>query len=99
MNKFVDLEDAIMAVWTTNEDLKLFLEFYYDGPQEMTIDEAYNHLEGLRCVFNLRMEKLFDTYKRKFELDEYCEDPEILAVRQDLFNLYHEPKKEEENNG
>jgi hypothetical protein len=37
----------------------------------------------------MRMEALMDTYCRKFELDQYCTDPEKLAKREQLFT----PKK------
>jgi hypothetical protein len=89
-----DLETAIMTVWATCEDLKLFSEAYYDGPREMTVDEAFGHIDGIRGLLELRMEKLYDTYKRKFELDQYCTDPERLARREDFFNLLEtKPKK------
>jgi len=97
MNERIDLEQAIMAVWSTNEDLKLFAEHYYDGPKEMTVDETFNHIEGIRCIFELRMNKLWDMYERKFELDRYCKDPEVLARREeflgDVAKMFSEPKK------
>ena len=86
----IDLEQAIMVVWATADDLKLFSEAYYDGERVMTVDEAFNHMEGIRCMLELRMEKLFDTYKRKFELDQYCTNPDQLAVRNALFGEAHD---------
>ena len=90
----IDLEQAIMTVWSTADDLKLFSEAYYDGERIMTVDEAFNHMEGIRCMLELRMEKLYDTYKRKFELDQYCTDPEKLAARDYFYNTMEiKPKK------
>ncbi len=89
----IDLETAIMAVWATCEDLKLFAEAYYDAERVMTVDETFGHLDGIRGLLELRMEKLYDTYKRKFELDQYCTDPEKLAAREDIFNLLGSKKK------
>ena len=89
----IDLEQAIMTVWATCDDLKLFSEAYYDGERIMTVDEAFNHMEGIRCMLELRMEKLYDTYKRKFELDQYCTDPEKLAAREALFKSKKGKKK------
>lgn len=90
----IDLESAIMVVWSTADDLKLFSEAYYDGERIMTVDEAFNHMEGIRCMLELRMEKLYDTYKRKFELDQYCTDPEKLAARDYFYNTMEiKPKK------
>jgi hypothetical protein len=84
----IDLEQAIMVVWATADDLKLFSEAYYDGERIMTVDETFNHLEGIRCMLELRMEKLYDTYKRKFELDQYCTDPVKLAEREKFFKTF-----------
>ena len=89
----IDLETAIMAVWATCEDLKLFAEAYYDAERVMTVDETFGHLDGIRGLLELRMEKLYDTYKRKFELDQYCTDPEKLVAREDIFNLLGSKKK------
>jgi len=90
----IDLETAIMTVWATCDDLKLFAEAYYDGPREMTVDEAFGHIDGIRGLLELRMEKLYDTYKRKFELDQYCTDPEKLAARDYFYNTMEiKPKK------
>ena len=60
----IDLETAIMAVWATCEDLKLFAEAYYDAERVMTVDETFGHLDGIRGLLELRMEKLYDTYNR-----------------------------------
>lgn len=95
MNNRIDLEQAIMAVWATHEDLKLFAEQYYDGPREMTVDETFNHIEGVRCIFELRMNKLWDTYERKFELNHYCTDPEKLAKREEFLSNANELFKKE----
>jgi hypothetical protein len=84
----IDLEQAIMTVWSTADDLKLFSEAYYDGERVMTVDETFNHMEGIRCMLELRMEKLYDTYKRKFELDQYCTDPVKLAQREAFLNNF-----------
>ena len=95
MNTRIDLESAIMSVWSTVDDLKLFGEWYYDGPKEMTVDETFNHIEGIRCMLELRMNKLWDTYERKFELDQYCTDPEKLARREQILTTVDELFKQE----
>jgi hypothetical protein len=92
MSMRYDLETAIMAVWTTCDDLKLFAERYYDGEKEMTVDETFGHIDGIRGLLELRMENLYDCYKRKFELDQYCTDPQKLAIREELLGLI-DPKK------
>jgi hypothetical protein len=89
MNNKVDLEGAIMKAWQTSDDLDLLFKHYGDHPVPMTEDEVLNALLGIKVIHDMRMEKLMDTYCRKFELDQYCTDPEKLAARQELFN----PKK------
>lgn len=90
----IDLETAIMTVWATCDDLKLFAEAYYDAERVMTVDETFGHLDGIRGLLELRMEKLYDTYKRKFELDQYCTDPEKLEAREYFYNtMAAKPKK------
>lgn len=81
MNSKVDLESAIMLMWQASDDLELFLQQYYDGPKEMTIDEVFGIVDGIRAMHTLRAEKLYDTYCRKFELDQYCTDEAKLAQR------------------
>jgi hypothetical protein len=38
------------------------------------------------------MENLYDCYKSKFELDQYCTDPVKLKERETIFGLL-DPKK------
>jgi len=89
MNDKIDLESAIMAAWQTSEDLDLLYKHHGDHPIPMTEDEVGNALWGIKVLHDMRMEKLMDTYSRKFELDQYCTDPEKLKAREQLFK----PKK------
>jgi hypothetical protein len=52
----------------------------------MTEDEVANALLGIRALHEMRMENLMDTYCRKMELNQYCEDPEKLLARERLMN-------------
>ena len=85
MNNQIDLESAIMTAWQTSDDLKLLYEHHGDHPRPMTEDEVANALWGIKVLHDMRMEKLMDTYTRKFELDQYCTDPEKLKAREQLF--------------
>jgi hypothetical protein len=80
-----DLEDAIMKAWQTSEDLDLFFRHHGDHPKPMTEDEVSNMILGIKQIHDMRMEQLYDMYKQKFELDEYCKDPEALALREKMF--------------
>ena len=89
-----DLEQAIMLAWQTADDIDLLYKHHGDAPRPMTEDEIGNALLGIKILHDMRMEKLMDMYNRKFELNEYCTDPEKLAARENLFDLLNEkPKK------
>lgn len=85
MNNKIDLESAIMTAWQTSEDLDLLCKHHGDHPVTMTEDDVANALWGIKVLHDMRMEKLMDTYTRKFELDQYCTDPIKLAAREKLF--------------
>ena len=89
MNSKIDLESAIMTAWQTSEDINLLYKHHGDHPVPMTEDEVANALWGIKVLHDMRMEALMDAYCRKFELDQYCTDPEKLAAREQLFK----PKK------
>lgn len=93
MNKKIDLESAIMVAWQTSDDLDLLYKHHGDHPVPMTEDEVGNALWGIKVLHDMRMEKLMDTYCRKFELNQYCTDPEKLAAREDLFSEVFGKKK------
>jgi hypothetical protein len=76
-----DLEDAIMKAWQTSDDLNMFFKHHGDNPKPMTEDEVSNMILGIKNLHDMRMESLFDLYKKHFKLDEYCEDPEVIALR------------------
>lgn len=66
-----DLENAIMAVKSTEDDLKAFLEAYVDRPVRMTEDDVWNYVSGIQHVLELRNCVLWDTFTQVFKLDEY----------------------------
>lgn len=78
------LEDAIYYADMTR-DLEIAFERYCDGPF-MSEDDGANLLMALWQISKLRQWKLEDTFKREFELDEYCKNPEVLALREKIEN-------------
>jgi hypothetical protein len=58
-----DLEQQIMAMWGTKEDLELFLEAYMDNPGKMTEDEVHNIVYGIACMHDLKSDKAFRTFE------------------------------------
>ena len=93
MNASVDLESAIMKAWQIVDDLEVFFKYSLDAEQPMTEDEVANTILGLIQIQKMRMWQLMDTYSRKFELDQYCTDPAVLAKREELFSDIFKPKK------
>jgi hypothetical protein len=93
MNTRIDLEQAIMTAWQTSDDLDLLYKHHGDHPVPMTEDDVANALWGIKVLHDMRMEKLMDTYRRKFELDQYCTDPVKLAAREKLFGTKKGKKK------
>ena len=86
-----DLEDAIYKAWVTSEDINLLFESYCN--EEMNKDELLNTLLGLKHMNDMRMNQLFIQFKKIFELDEYCTDPEKLALREKILGDLIKPKK------
>lgn len=92
MNSKIDLEDAITSVWAVKEDLDLFLWRYMDHPAAMTEDDVWNMVAGISQVLDLRCEKLWDTYCKKFELDHYASE-EKKAYRRAWLTEFNEHLK------
>ena len=85
MSDRYDLEQDFMVDWQTSDDIDLLYKHHGDHPKPMTEDEVGNALWGIKVLHDMRMEKLMDTYCRKFELDQYCTDPVKLAAREKMF--------------
>lgn len=75
------IEDKIMRVWSTSDDLEDFIMQFYEGRERMTDDEVFNTIWGLKELHDIRCKQLFEAYKQVFKLDEY--NPE----NQRFFNL------------
>ena len=90
---YIDLEDAIYLAWRTSEDLELFFKHHGDHPKPMTEDEVSNMIYGIQQIHDMRMEKLFDVFKRVHKLDEYCTDPKKLEARERLFEAIEKSEK------
>ena len=58
-----DLEQQIMSMWGTKEQLELFLDAYMDGPAGMTEDEVHNIVYGIACMHELKSDKAFRTFE------------------------------------
>jgi len=68
-----DLEQDIMQLYNTSEDLDLFLKAYIDGETPMTEDKVWNIVYGIKCMQVLRADKVLDGMARVLKLDQYRE--------------------------
>lgn len=89
MNR-INLEDAIHKAWQTADDLDMFFRHHGDHPTPMTEDEVANMIYGIKQLHEMRMESLWTVFKKEFKLDEYCTDPEALALRKKMFDRLQE---------
>lgn len=62
MDRF-DLEDALMAAWSTSDDIGLIAKMFLNRPEAMTEDELSNLLIGLNHQHNLRCQDMFNIFE------------------------------------
>ena len=59
-----DLEDKIMSVWTTADDIDTFLYRYLDSPAgELSEDDIANTLIGIKTLHEQRCQRLWDAFE------------------------------------
>jgi hypothetical protein len=80
-----DLDQDIMKLHNICDDIDLFLQQHLDGEREFTADEVHNILYGLRCMHELRINRVHEGMTKVLELNEYCTDPEKLKNRSKFF--------------
>jgi len=70
-NRF-DLEDEIVACWSVCGDLERATEYLYQRQTPLSIDEVWNLFYGIKCLYEAKFDKLFDTFTQVFHLDQYA---------------------------
>lgn len=70
--KIYDLEEEIMKVWSSVDDVKALHWAFLDRPDHMTEDEVSNALLGIETLLQLRCEKLFDVYSQLLRKNYEC---------------------------
>lgn len=85
VNLQFDLEQQIMAMWGTKEEIELFLEAYMDGPAPMTEDQVHNTVYGIACLHDLKCDKAFRTFEKLLKaIKQEKEDRDIYTRDQAL---------------
>lgn len=61
-----DLEQQIMECWSVVDDIKTFMPWVYDSPRETmpSEDDQMNYLIGLTTIYQVKFERLFETYEK-----------------------------------
>lgn len=75
-----DLEQDIMNCWSVVEDIKELSRCKMDR-RKMTEDEVNNYLLGLETIYQVKFERLFETFE--------------MLIRQDAFHERREASKHE----
>ena len=67
--KHYELEDQISKILSISDELDLLIESILED--KVSNEDITNLLIGLNVSIKLKYEKIFDTYKKVFNLDEY----------------------------
>jgi hypothetical protein len=77
-----DLEHSIMECWNVTEDISMVTEHFMDSPKWEHIppdvaDALCNKYLGIKELYDIRFQKLWDTFTECFDLDRDSrgEDP------------------------
>ena len=63
MSEAFTLEERIMSVWQTKEDIDILSRRIMDGKEKMTEDEIVNYLIGLSEIHETRCQEIFEFYE------------------------------------
>jgi hypothetical protein len=77
----MDVEDAIQHVENTVGDIEALIERYVDRPDELSEDEMWNYLEGIKCVLKLRVDGLWNAHRQRECIDGYGTFEEVMEQR------------------
>ena len=67
-----DLEQEIMHCWNIVDDIKNLNRCMLDR-RKMTEDEISNYLLGLETIYNIKFERLFETFEMCLKAKEFRE--------------------------
>lgn len=62
MSKLVEMDQDIMRLWSTTDDLDLLLDAVCN--QTMTTDDIANTVLGIRMMLDLRCERVYNSYEQ-----------------------------------
>ena len=59
-----DLEDAIMRLWSSDQDVETVFKYYYDRQGEVDVEEMANALLGIKQLIHMRGELAFEIFEK-----------------------------------
>ena len=59
-----DLEDAIMRLWSSDQDVETVFKYYYDRQGEVDVEEMANALLGIKQLIHIRGELAFELFEK-----------------------------------
>lgn len=91
-----NLEDDINNLWTTSQDIRTVADMMYDSDLVYDADRIHTVMHGLAEILDAKCEKLFDTFKQVYQLDQYSTDPDALELRERLKRIVAAMDEEDE---
>jgi hypothetical protein len=73
-----DLETDIMSCWSVVEDIKELNRSMLDR-RKMTEDEISNYLLGLESIYQVKFERLFETFEKLVQQNAFHDRPNSTA--------------------
>jgi len=71
-----DLEQDIMTCWSVVDDIKELSRSKMDR-RDMTEDEVNNYLLGLETIYQIKFERLFETYEMLVRQNAFKDREEV----------------------
>lgn len=59
-----DLEQGILSCWSITDDIENLRKMMLDRKEKMTEDEIDNYLLGLKSVYGVRFQLVFDLFEK-----------------------------------
>lgn len=59
-----DLEDAIMRLWSSDQDVETLFKYYYDRQGEVDVEDMANALLGIKQMIQIRGELAFELFEK-----------------------------------
>lgn len=59
-----DLEEAIMRLWSSDQDVETLFKYYYDRQGEVDVEDMANALLGIKQMIHIRGELAFELFEK-----------------------------------